>query len=49
MFIVKVSENELPTCVVKIRPGGEQDQGHWVVLHNQEEGYQSRLTFSSYL
>ena len=29
----------------KNRPGGQQDQGHGVVLHDQEEGYQSTLNF----
>ena len=27
-----------PTC--QSGPGGQQDQGHGVVLHDQEEGYQ---------
>ena len=26
-------------------PDGQQDQGRWVVLHVQEEVYQSTLTF----
>ncbi len=26
-------------------PGGQRDQGHWVLLHDQEEGYQQPLTF----
>ena len=25
-------------------PGGQQDQGHGVVLHDQEEGYQPPIT-----
>ena len=25
-------------------PGGQQDQGHGVVLHDQEEGYQPPVT-----
>ena len=28
-------------------PGGQRDQGHGVVLHVQEEDYQSTLTFST--
>ena len=28
-------------------PGGQQDQGRGVVLHFQEEVYQSNLTFTS--
>ena len=28
-------------------PGGQQDQGHGVVLHDQEEGYQPPITFRS--
>ena len=28
-----------------IWPGGEQEQGHWVVLQVQEEGYESSLSF----
>ena len=28
-------------------PGGQQDQGHGVVLHDQGEGYQQPITFRS--
>ena len=28
-------------------PGGQQDQGHGVVLHDQKEGYQPPITFRS--
>ena len=31
-----------PTC--KGGPSGQQDQGHGVVLHDQEEGYQQTIT-----
>ena len=31
-----------PTC--QCGPGGQQDQGHGVVLHDQEEGYQPPIT-----
>ena len=47
MLIVKVAQNDTPlTHPAKIiRPGGQQDHGRGVVLHVQEEVYQSTLTF----
>ena len=30
-----------------VGPGGQQDQEHGVVLHNQEEGYQPPINFRS--
>ena len=29
----------------KTLPGGQQEQGHWVVLQVQEEDYESSLSF----
>ena len=34
-----------PTC--QSGPGGQQDQGHGVALHDQEEGYQPPRTSRS--
>ena len=46
MLIVKVSQsNPLDPSSQKNWPGGQRDQGHGVVLHVQEEGYQEPTTF----
>ena len=43
---VKVAQNDpFDSSSQKNGPGGQQDQGHGVVLHVQEEVYQSTLTF----
>ena len=43
---VKVAQNDpLDSPSQKNGPGGQQDQGRGVVLHVQEEVYQSTLTF----
>ena len=45
VLIVKVAQNDpLDSSSKKNLPGGQQDQGHEVVLHVQEEVYQSTLT-----
>ena len=36
-----------PPPTPPVGPGGQQDQEHGVVLHNQEEGYQTPITFRS--
>ena len=46
VLTVKGARNDpLDSTIPKNRPGGQQDQGHGVVLHVQEEVYQSTLTF----
>ena len=46
MLIVKVAQNgPLDSSCQKNWPGGQRDQGHGIVLHVQEEVYQSTLTF----
>ena len=48
VLIVKVSlNNPLDSPSQKNLPDGQQGQGHGVVLHVQEEVYQSTLTFRS--
>ena len=43
---IKVAQNDpLDSSSQKNLPDGQQDQGHGVVLHVQEEVYQSTLTF----
>ena len=45
MLIVKVAQNDpVDSSSQKNLPGGQQDQGPEVVLHVQEEVYQSTLT-----
>ena len=45
VLIVKMSQNDpLDPFSEKNLPDGKQDQGHGVVLHVQEEVYQSTLT-----
>ena len=47
VLIVKVAQNgPLDSPSQKNGPGGQQDQGHGVVLHVQEEVYQSTLAFT---
>ena len=46
VLIVKVAQNDpLDSSSQKNWPGGQRDQGRGVVLHVQEEVYQSTLTF----
>ena len=46
MLKVRVAQNDpSDSSSQKNLPGGQQDQGHVVVLHVQEEVYQSTLTF----
>ena len=46
MLIVKVAHNDpLESSSQKYSPGGQRYQGFGVVLHVQEEVYQSTLTF----
>ena len=46
VLIVQVAQNDpLDSSSQKNLPGGQQDQGLGVVLHVQEEVYQSTLTF----
>ena len=48
VLIVKVAQNDpLDSSSKKNLLGGQQDQGHEVVLHVQEEVYQSTLKESS--
>ena len=43
---MKVAQNDpLDSSSQKNLPDGQQDQGHGLVLHVQEEVYQSTLTF----
>ena len=49
VLIVKVSQNQndpLDPSSQKNRPSGQQDQGHGVVLHVQEEPYLSIIEVS---
>ena len=46
VLIIKVAQSDpLDSSSQKNLQGGQQDQGHGVVLHVQEEVYQSTLTF----
>ena len=41
----KESQYDLPyPSSSSVGPGGQRDQGHGVVLHDQEEGYQPPIT-----
>ena len=46
VLLVKVAQNDpLDSSSQKNLPDGQRDQGRGVVLHVQEEVYQSTLTF----
>ena len=43
----KSSNDPLYPSSLKDSPGGQQEQGHGVVLHDQEEGYREPTNFRS--
>ena len=48
VLIVRMSWDDPPYPPSQKKTGGQQGQGHEVVLHDQGEGYQQPKTFGSW-